>query len=65
MMGEERFGLGRMAAALPTKVTIVEDNEKIRDGLAALIGGSEGFQCSTPNTLWSIPGAVDFAVIER
>jgi DNA-binding NarL/FixJ family response regulator len=28
------------------KVAIVEDNEKIRGGLAALIDGSEGFQCS-------------------
>jgi DNA-binding NarL/FixJ family response regulator len=28
------------------KVAIVEDNEKIREGLAALIDGSEGFQCS-------------------
>ena len=26
-------------------VVIVEDNEDIRDGLAALIGGSEGYQC--------------------
>jgi len=30
---------------MPIKVAIVEDNEKIRDGLAALINGSEGFQC--------------------
>lgn len=28
------------------KVAIVEDNDKIREGLAALIDGSEGFQCS-------------------
>ena len=28
------------------KVAIVEDNEKIREGLATLIDGSEGFQCS-------------------
>jgi len=28
------------------KVAIVEDNEKIREGLAVLIGGSEGFYCS-------------------
>jgi len=28
------------------KVAIVEDMEKIRNGLAALIGGSEGFRCS-------------------
>jgi DNA-binding NarL/FixJ family response regulator len=31
---------------MPIKVAIVEDNEKIREGLAALIDGSEGFQCS-------------------
>jgi len=31
---------------MPIKVAIVEDNEKIRDGLAALINGSEGFQCT-------------------
>ena len=28
------------------KVAIVEDNEKIREGLATLIDGSEGFQCT-------------------
>ncbi|MBP1655430.1 MAG: DNA-binding response regulator [Bacteroidetes bacterium] len=28
------------------KVAIVEDNKKIREGLAILIDGSEGFQCS-------------------
>ncbi len=28
------------------RVAIVEDNEKIRDGLATLIDGSEGFLCS-------------------
>jgi len=28
------------------KVAIVEDNEKIREGLATLIDGSDGFQCS-------------------
>ncbi len=28
------------------KVAIVEDNDRIREGLAALIGGSDGFQCS-------------------
>ena len=27
------------------KVAIVEDNKQIREGLAALIGGSEGFEC--------------------
>lgn len=31
---------------MPIKVAIVEDNEKIRDGLATLIDGSEGFQCT-------------------
>ena len=31
---------------MPIKVAIVEDNEKIREGLATLIDGSEGFQCS-------------------
>ena len=28
------------------KVAIVEDNDKIREGLATLIDGSEGFECS-------------------
>ena len=28
------------------KVAIVEDNERIREGLTVLIDGSEGFQCS-------------------
>jgi DNA-binding NarL/FixJ family response regulator len=28
------------------KVAIVEDNDDIRDGLAMLIGGSEGYQCA-------------------
>lgn len=31
---------------MPIKVAIVEDKEKIREGLATLIDGSEGFQCS-------------------
>jgi DNA-binding NarL/FixJ family response regulator len=31
---------------MPIRVAIVEDNEKIREGLAVLIDGSEGFQCS-------------------
>lgn len=31
---------------MPIRVAIVEDNEKIREGLAALIDGSEGFQCT-------------------
>lgn len=31
---------------MPIKVAIVEDNDKIREGLATLIDGSEGFQCS-------------------
>jgi len=31
--------------AVPIKVSIVEDVEQIRESLAALIGGSEGFDC--------------------
>lgn len=31
---------------MPIKVAIVEDNEKIREGLATLIDGSDGFVCS-------------------
>jgi DNA-binding NarL/FixJ family response regulator len=31
---------------MPIKVAIVEDNDKIREGLAMLIDGSEGFQCT-------------------
>ncbi|MGA9365282.1 MAG: response regulator transcription factor [Bacteroidota bacterium] len=31
---------------MPIKVAIVEDNDRIREGLAVLIDGSEGFQCS-------------------
>jgi DNA-binding NarL/FixJ family response regulator len=31
---------------MPIKVAIVEDNGKIREGLAALIDGSDGFQCT-------------------
>lgn len=31
---------------MPIKVAIVEDNEKIREGLAALVNGSEGFVCT-------------------
>ena len=30
---------------MPIKVAIVEDNEKIRDGLSVLIDGSDGFTC--------------------
>ena len=29
-----------------TKVAIIEDHQKIRDGLAALIGGTEGYCCA-------------------
>jgi len=31
---------------MPIKVAIVEDREKLREGLAALIDGTDGFQCS-------------------
>jgi len=31
---------------MPIKVAIVEDNDKIREGLSMLIDGSEGFLCS-------------------
>jgi DNA-binding NarL/FixJ family response regulator len=30
---------------MPIKVSIVEDNDQIREGLSALINGSTGFQC--------------------
>jgi DNA-binding NarL/FixJ family response regulator len=30
----------------PVKVVIIEDKQQIRDGLAALINGTEGFQCT-------------------
>jgi len=31
---------------LPVKVVIIEDNDQIRQGLAALINGTTGFQCN-------------------
>jgi len=31
---------------MPIKVAIVEDNDKIREGLAGIIDGSSGFECS-------------------
>jgi DNA-binding NarL/FixJ family response regulator len=31
---------------MPIKVAIVEDNDKIREGLAGIIDGSDGFECS-------------------
>lgn len=31
---------------MPIKVAVVEDNQKIREGLATLIGGTDGFVCS-------------------
>lgn len=35
-----------MGSAHPINVAIIEDQEKIRAGLAALIGGTEGFTCT-------------------
>ncbi|MCI0443937.1 response regulator transcription factor, partial [bacterium] len=35
-----------MTKSTPVKVVIIEDKQQIRDGLAALINGTEGFQCS-------------------
>jgi DNA-binding NarL/FixJ family response regulator len=34
------------AAPQPVKVAIIEDRREIRDGLAMLIGGTEGFRCT-------------------
>jgi DNA-binding NarL/FixJ family response regulator len=31
---------------MPIRVAIVEDNDKIREGLAVIIDGSEGYECS-------------------
>lgn len=47
---------------MPIKVALVEDNEKIREGLAVLIDGSEGFRCagafgSAEEALRRIPAA--------
>jgi DNA-binding NarL/FixJ family response regulator len=33
--------------ARPTRVVIIEDQRRIREGLEALIGGTEGFHCSS------------------
>ena len=46
---------------MPIRVAIVEDNDRIREGLCALIGGSEGFACtgtyeSGEEALREIPG---------
>lgn len=46
---------------MPITVAIVEDNEKIRDGLAMLIDGSDGFSCtatyeSAEDALRHLPG---------
>ncbi len=38
--------VGTMTKSTPVKVVIIEDKQQIRDGLAALINGTEGFQCS-------------------
>jgi DNA-binding NarL/FixJ family response regulator len=35
----------RPAAPAPLRVAIVEDRRDIREGLAALVGGTEGFRC--------------------
>jgi DNA-binding NarL/FixJ family response regulator len=40
-MSEHSGGIG-----LPIKVVIIEDNDQIRQGLAALINGTTGFQCN-------------------
>lgn len=48
-------------SARPINVAIVEDNDRVRDGLALLIDGSEGFECretcsSAEEALRRLPG---------
>ncbi|MCI0619040.1 response regulator transcription factor [bacterium] len=38
--------VGTMTKSTPVKVVIIEDKQQIREGLAALINGTEGFQCT-------------------
>jgi DNA-binding NarL/FixJ family response regulator len=47
-MKEEKKDLSipTMLKSAPVKVVIIEDKQQIRDGLAALISGTEGFQCT-------------------
>lgn len=45
-----------MQKSTPVKVVIVEDKQQIREGLAALISGTEGYQCS--NTFDSMETAL-------
>lgn len=47
-MGEDvrDLNVGTMTKSMPVKVVIIEDKQQIRDGLAALINGTEGFQCT-------------------
>ena len=38
--------VGTMTKTTPVKIVIIEDKQQIREGLAALINGTEGFQCT-------------------
>ncbi len=49
--------VGTMTKSTPVKVVIIEDKQQIRDGLAALINGTEGFQCT--GTFDSMETALD------
>jgi DNA-binding NarL/FixJ family response regulator len=40
------LNVGTITKSMPVKVVIIEDKQQIRDGLAALINGTEGFQCT-------------------
>jgi DNA-binding NarL/FixJ family response regulator len=42
----EKSGKSRIERVSPIKVAIVEDARNIRDGLAILINGSEGYRCT-------------------
>ncbi len=42
----EDVNVGTMTKTTLVKIVIIEDKQQIRDGLAALINGTEGFQCT-------------------
>src|SRR5262245_1038769 len=43
---EENLDIETMPKKTSVRVVIIEDKQQIREGLAALINGTEGFQCS-------------------
>ena len=45
-MGNEASNISGVVTQTTIKVAIVEDRREIREGLAMLIGGTEGFQCT-------------------